>query len=62
MEKEYLNIDKWILYRGFQIHWFKGYGDWFLYLRYKIPIPHAQEINEIRFSSVGFMKSKYVLR
>lgn len=62
MEKEYFHIDKWInlIHRGFEIHWFSGYGDWFIYFRYKIPIPHNQEIHEIRFSSAGFIKSIYL--
>jgi hypothetical protein len=62
MEKEYLHINKWIFHRGFEVHWFSGYGDWFVYLRYKTPLPHIQEIRELRFSSAGFMKSKYILK
>lgn len=62
MDKQYINFNKWIFHRGFQLHWFKESGDWFIYLRYKVPLPHMQEILELRFSSAGFMKSRYVLR
>ena len=62
MDKQYINIDKWIFHRGFQIDWFTDSGDWFVYLRYKVPLPHMKEIFELRFSSAGFMKSRYILR
>lgn len=58
----FINIDPWIFHRGFQLQCFTDGGDWFIYLRYKVPLPHMQEIHEIRFSSAGFMRSKYILK
>lgn len=62
LKKDYIHIKRWIFRRGIELHWFSELGDWFIYLRYKVPLPHMQEIFEIRFSSAGFMKSRYVLR
>lgn len=59
--KEYIHIQPWIFHRGFELYWFSECGDWFVYLRYKVPLPHMQKIFEIRFSSAGFMKTKYIL-
>ena len=53
----------WKLWR-FSIDWFTDNGEWFLYFRYWKPYHKSHKyysfkISEIRFSSAGFMCSKY---
>lgn len=62
MKKDYIHIQRSILNRVFEVHWFSEYGDWFIYFRCKTPIINRMEVSEIRFSSVGFMKSRYIIK